>query len=175
MLTDYYKILDVSRNAPQDAIRKAYLAKAKKHHPDVSSSIGAKNDFQLINEAYQTLIDPDKRKWYDFKLQYPTTTGLYATQRGNPRDAKSRYASYYAAYQRSQNQAAQDKEEHKYIKTYLDKVLFYFLIVCGFLALIFGIIRLLTEKYEGISDLSGIVFGTWFILLLLYGWNKLSK
>lgn len=175
MLTDYYKVLNIHRNSSQEDIRKAYLLRAKQYHPDVNNGEGANSDFQLINEAYQTLINPEKRKWYDFKLNYPTTTGLSSGHRGHNSTADRKYAAYYAAHQRRQEQRSQEKEMQKYTKTLVDKVLFYFLIFSGVLAIVFGTMRLFKEKWEGINDLSGIVFGVWFILLLLYGWNTISK
>ncbi len=174
MQTDYYKILNISRNATQDAIRKAYLTRAKQYHPDVNNGKDANSEFQLINEAYQTLINQDKRKWYDFKLKYPTTTGLSSGHRGAGAHAERRH-SYYSEQDLRKKQNSQQKAEDKYIKTLFDKVLFYFLIFTGVFAIIFGIVRLLNEKWEGINDLSGIIFGVWFVLLLLYGWNALSK
>lgn len=175
MVTDYYKILNIPRNASQDLIRKAYRGKAKLYHPDVNKRAGANVDFQLISEAYQTLINPEKKKWYDFKLKYPTTTGLSQGSRRQTQNNAEKYASYYAAYTRRQEARQQEKEAHKYIKTNTDKVLFYSLVATGVLAVVFGTMRLIYEKWEDINDFSGIIFGVWFILLLLYGWNTISK
>lgn len=175
MVTDYYKILNIPRNASQELVRKAYRSKAKMYHPDVNKREGANVDFQMISEAYQTLINPDKKKWYDFKLKYPTTTGLSQGHRRPTHNGAEKYASYYAAYTRRQEAKQQEMESRKYTKTMVDKVLFYFLAASGALAIFFGTMRLVNAKWEGINDLSGIVFGVWFILLLFYGWNTISK
>ncbi len=63
---DYYKILGVDRGAGDEDVKKAYRRLAHQFHPDKSG--GAKESteqFQLINEAYEVLKDPDKRAHYD--------------------------------------------------------------------------------------------------------------
>jgi len=62
---DYYEILGVSRTASQDEIRKAYRKKAKEFHPDVNKQAGSDEKYKEINEAYEVLKDPGKRKKYD--------------------------------------------------------------------------------------------------------------
>src|SRR5712692_6277330 len=63
---DYYKVLGVERNATGAQIKSAYRKLARKHHPDVNpGNKGAENKFKEINEAYQVLSDPEKRKKYD--------------------------------------------------------------------------------------------------------------
>lgn len=63
---DYYKILDVNKNASADDIKKAYRKLARKYHPDLNpNDKEANKQFQLINEANEVLSDPEKRKKYD--------------------------------------------------------------------------------------------------------------
>ena len=63
---DYYKILNVPRGASADEIKKAFRKLARKHHPDVNpGDKKAEMKFKEINEAYEVLSDPDKRKKYD--------------------------------------------------------------------------------------------------------------
>lgn len=59
---DYYKILGVSKNASKEEIKKAFYRLAHKYHPDKG---GDPEKFKEINEAYQVLIDDQKRKQYD--------------------------------------------------------------------------------------------------------------
>ena len=61
-MKDYYKILGVSRDASPEEIKKAYYRLAHKYHPDKG---GDEEKFKEINEAYQTLSDPEKRRQYD--------------------------------------------------------------------------------------------------------------
>jgi curved DNA-binding protein len=62
---DYYKVLGVERGAAEDAIKKAYRRLARKYHPDVSKEANAKEKFQEVSEAYETLRDKEKRAAYD--------------------------------------------------------------------------------------------------------------
>jgi molecular chaperone DnaJ len=63
---DYYEILNVSRDASQDEIKKAYRKLARKYHPDLNpNNKEAEEKFKLISEAYAVLSDPEKRKQYD--------------------------------------------------------------------------------------------------------------
>lgn len=63
---DYYKILGVDKNIPQNDVRAAYRKRAKQFHPDLHpNDPKAKAKFQALNEAYDVISDPDKRAKYD--------------------------------------------------------------------------------------------------------------
>src|SRR5207244_5742327 len=92
---DYYKVLNVSREASADEIKKAFRKLARKYHPDMNpSDKKAEAKFKEINEAYEVLSDPDKRRKYDtlgpnwYEQFGPGTTSSRRTYggRGTPFD-----------------------------------------------------------------------------------------
>ena len=62
---DYYKVLGVERSASQDELKKAFRRLSRQYHPDVNQNAGAEERFKELNEAYEVLKDPNKRKQYD--------------------------------------------------------------------------------------------------------------
>ena len=62
---DYYAVLGVARGASDEEIKKAYRKLARKYHPDVSKESNAKERFQEVAEAYETIKDKEKRAAYD--------------------------------------------------------------------------------------------------------------
>jgi len=65
MARDFYKILGLAQKASPDEIKKAFRKKAMKYHPDRNKGEGAEKKFKEINEAYETLSDPQKKENYD--------------------------------------------------------------------------------------------------------------
>ena len=62
---DLYALLEVSPEATQEEIKKAYYAAAKKYHPDIYHAPDSQQRFQKINAAYEILKDPLQRAKYD--------------------------------------------------------------------------------------------------------------
>ena len=62
---DYYKVLNVSKDATKEKIKKAYRKLALKYHPDRNKSPDAEAKFKEISEAYAILSDDEKRMQYD--------------------------------------------------------------------------------------------------------------
>lgn len=63
---DYYKILGVPKDIAQKDVKKAYIKRAKQFHPDLHpDDPKAKAKFQALNEAYDVIGDPEKRRKYD--------------------------------------------------------------------------------------------------------------
>ena len=71
-MKNYYEILEVSENASPEVIEKAYKALVKKYHPDLQPSEKkqeAENKIKMINEAYDTLSNSQKKETYDRQLK----------------------------------------------------------------------------------------------------------
>jgi len=87
---DYYEIMGVSRDAPEEEIKKAFRHLARKYHPDVNpGNREAEERFKEINEAFEVLKDPERRAAYD---QYGEA-GLEGMG-FNPRQAAGGFASF---------------------------------------------------------------------------------
>lgn len=65
MATDYYAVLGVGRDAPQEEIKKAFRRLARELHPDVNPDPKTQERFKEINAAYEVLSDPQKKQIYD--------------------------------------------------------------------------------------------------------------
>ena len=64
---DYYEVLGIGREAPNEEVKKAYRRLARQYHPDVTKEDrkAAEEKFKEISEAYEVLVDDDKRRLYD--------------------------------------------------------------------------------------------------------------
>ena len=63
---DLYKVIEVSKGASQDEIRRSYRRLARKYHPDANpGDEGAEERFKGIQQAYEVLSNPEKRREYD--------------------------------------------------------------------------------------------------------------
>ena len=71
-MKNYYEILEVSENASQEVIEKAYKALVKKYHPDLQPNEkkhDAEDKIKIINEAYDILSNQQKKENYDRQLK----------------------------------------------------------------------------------------------------------
>ncbi len=91
-MADLYAVLGVSRSASSSEIKSAYRRLARKYHPDVNSDPTAPAKFAQINDAYQTLIDPETRRTYD---QTGVTPSSAVSRRANSASARAARKAYY--------------------------------------------------------------------------------
>src|SRR5947209_19553705 len=86
--TDYYAVLGVTKDAPNDTIKAAFKKLAHQYHPDVYKGEDANERMRALVQAYKTLNDPSARKQYDMQRSEHLLDG-YATRVGNsPYSAK---------------------------------------------------------------------------------------
>ncbi len=91
---DYYKILEVPKEADEEQIKQAYRRKAKKYHPDLNpGDLKAEARFKDIVEAYEVLGDADKRREYDLK-QAKAANRNRTTDQNSAKDRKSDFAPH---------------------------------------------------------------------------------
>lgn len=68
---NFYAVLGIPRDADDEAIRRAYRLLVRRYHPDQGLGSSAEK-FRQVREAYETLIDPPRRRTYDVSLQRAT-------------------------------------------------------------------------------------------------------
>ena len=71
-MKNYYDILEINKNASPEVVEKAYKTLVKKYHPDLQSDGSKQNaeeKMKELNEAYETISNPDKREKYNQKLE----------------------------------------------------------------------------------------------------------
>jgi curved DNA-binding protein CbpA len=110
---DYYKILGVRRTASKSEVKSAYRKLARVRHPDVNGgSETAARDFALLSRAYQVLIDPQERVYYDQKLSAPTDSGFSILHSNNAYAVRARNLEVQAKWDRVvDNVLERDRQE----------------------------------------------------------------
>lgn len=112
-MTDYYKILGVKRSASKLEVKSAYRKLARKRHPDVNGgSESAARDFALLSKAYQVLMDPQERAYYDEKLAARANSGYSILHSNNRHAMRARNLTVQAKWDRVVNEVLErDRQE----------------------------------------------------------------
>jgi curved DNA-binding protein CbpA len=167
MGADYYSILGVLNTATAEEIRRAYLRKAKLFHPDIYTGSDGDFKFKVLNEAYSTLINPEKRRRYDFKLKYGTSIE-YRSQAD--KDRMRRYSINYEVLKRRREEARHAHEKLRKKFRIFDRFIFWSLLILGFTGLIFGIVDAIVNL-----RFQGIIFSMIIAIVIIYTFRRLRK
>jgi curved DNA-binding protein CbpA len=162
-LPNYYNILSVPSDASTEQIKRAYKEKALQYHPDINKDEKAVEVFQIINVAYRTLIDPELRRKYDFKMKYGQSSLSDDIRRRHPADE-----SYYQRRQYYKGQAAPGKV-NKSIKR-LNLFIFYSITAILSLGIIFGLADLFVNFRIG-----GLLFSVVALVLIFSGVRIINR
>ena len=94
---DYYEVLEISKDADETAIKKAYRDLSRKWHPDknLDKKEEAEMKFKEISQAYDTLRDPEKRSIYDRFGEEGLTQGGGGGGGGHPFDPNEIFRSFF--------------------------------------------------------------------------------
>jgi len=103
---NYYEVLEISINASQEEIKKAYHRLSKKYHPDLNLDDDTEAVMKKINEAYEVLSNLEKRKEYDLTLNKDKTTSTTVKN-----------DSAYKSYTKTREESESDLED--WLKDYL--------------------------------------------------------
>jgi DnaJ-class molecular chaperone len=79
--TDYYQVLGVDPDAELRTIRSAYRRLVRRYHPDVARNKDAGKRFLVIQEAYEILSDPERRREYDRLISKPILAPRHPDER----------------------------------------------------------------------------------------------
>lgn len=86
---DYYELLGVKRNAPDEVIKRAFKKLARRYHPDLNpGDKKAEDRFKEISEAYAVLSDPEKRRKFDLMGHAAFSGGSPWGERGAPQNVE---------------------------------------------------------------------------------------
>lgn len=111
-MKNYYNILGVDKNAAPEEIKLAYRKLAAKHHPDRG---GDTAKFQEIQEAYDTLIDPEKKSNYDNPRPHSNEFSFYSN--GFPPEFEEIFSNFPGAFGGMFRQQRQQRNRNLNLKT----------------------------------------------------------
>jgi curved DNA-binding protein CbpA len=115
---NYYEILGVNVESSSLDIKKAYYALAKKYHPDASGGEMSEK-FRVINEAYATLIDPQRKQEYDQKV----FTGYTSQEKTSFDPSNSEYQNFWKKTHQKEHSTVYDQKRKEFLQDHREKTL----------------------------------------------------
>ena len=161
-----YDILGVSAKATNEQIKRAYRKRAKELHPDANSAADANIKFQLLNEAYHTLL---KEKEYIFVVDD------FSIEDYKRYGTSVRNKSYKQNYNQQNKESRRGEPEYKPNKAPGDKYMYYVLVLIGLNMLVYAVKKFVIEKKEESGGMMGVLSAIYLLIIIIYGWNVLKK
>lgn len=170
MLYDYYKILDVSRDATLDEIKQAYRAKAKLVHPDVNDSPKAHELFAIVNEAYEILSDKRKRQLHDVKLNYADATRAEALKKKQYYGNSVKNPHYAPSFNYNwKDYQPREKTDFDYFKR--SPIIYNMFFISGMFLGFLILFTVLFGTYKGFWPFPFVLLAVLGIILVRQGWR----
>ncbi|MEI6764956.1 MAG: J domain-containing protein [Bacteroidota bacterium] len=168
MLPDYYKILEVPVDATNEEIHRSYRMLAKKLHPDVNGSPDAELRIKTLNEAYQVLMHPLKRKKYDLLFTYAVWKDYrkYGT-------SSTRNPSWEQYNQRTGETPASERRKTPGMSRHsirmMNNFIFYSVLVIVVAGIVFSVIDAVVNLH-----FQGLLFSAILVLMLYSVWSMVQ-
>ena len=175
---DYYKILDIPRDATIEDIKRAYRYKAKIVHPDINNSPKANEVFAVVNEAYETLVDTKRRYLHDLKLNDADAVKINAERKKQYYGSSIKNRTYSNSNSESNfhydwdsvNRTNQKQKTDDYYYN-LSPVIYNMLFVCGmFLGFIIAIVSI-AGTFKDYWPKPFILISVLGFILIIQGWR----
>lgn len=164
-IPDYYKILSIEPDADVEQIKRAYKEKALQYHPDVNKHENALEEFQLINQAYRTIINSERRRKYDVLLKFGQ---ILETAEKDIRFRHPADAGYFRRRQQPQR-PTQTRNTSKSIRG-LNHFIFYSITAILVVGIIYGVIDLFENLKFG-----GLLFTIVTLVVIFLGVRIINK
>lgn len=160
---DFYQLLDIPRDADYHAVKRAYRRLAKEYHPDRNRAKLAGDHFRTLQEAYETLTDPAKRRRYDLWLDSGVTLALYRVWQ-QARDSQRRYRT--AGFRRGRRSRRRFAPLNRGNLNWLVTFLLISMLLLSAYTFFVSLREMFVNGYKT-EQLQGITFSAGFIVLLV--------
>ena len=120
--SNFYEILGIDINSSSLDIKKAYYSLAKKYHPDASGG-SMSEKFRQLNEAYATLIDPERKEDYDRRIMNGINNQSSSNTRSDFNPNNSQYTKFWQKTQKQEFQSEYEQKRKEHLQKYKESIL----------------------------------------------------